>query len=115
MSLWVSVSNIADGEQVNAETINRPLNALTTRTAFLYDQLQNAIGTAFESVRLANVPLFSTDLPAVGDVVYLDSVSGTYKKAIASTDTLDVFVAAAASYSRYTWPARRSGPSPPGR
>ena len=99
MALWVSVHSLADNENLEQSVLNRPLNELTQRTNYLYEQLQNAIGVAFESLRLANVQLYTAEIPAVGDVVYLDAVTKTYRKALAGIDAVDQFVGSPSAYA----------------
>lgn len=102
MALWVAVHGLTDGQDVNADTFNRPLYELAERTNYLYGRLQTLVGAnPYESIRLYDVPLTTTgtQAPAVKDVVYLDNVTGTYVKAQASMDLLDEFIAANSAWA----------------
>jgi hypothetical protein len=100
MALWVAVHGIQDGEDIDFNTLNRPVFELTERTNYLYEQLQALTGVgAFESVRITNASVETSglDAPAVGDFVYLNEVTGLYTKAKADVAIDDLFAAANSS------------------
>lgn len=101
MALWIAVNGLVDGEQVTDSVINRPIFQLTERTNYLYGRIQAVIGTGlFESVRAIDIELETTGdfAPVVGDVVYLNPLTGKYEKAQADVGS-DVFTAALSSYA----------------
>jgi hypothetical protein len=86
MSLWAQVIGFADGEYIEESTLNRPIIQLRERTDFLYNRVQETLGTTnFEALRLVNVPLTIGTVaePSVKDIVYLDPATRTYSKAVA--------------------------------
>lgn len=90
MAHWVSVIGFSNGEYVNDTTFNRPIMALRERTDYLYKRLNDLSGDAsFESLRITNAALtLGTDVePEVKDFVYLNPVTKTYEKAVASVTT----------------------------
>lgn len=99
--MWVAVHGFADGIDVNAENLNKPVHELAERTSYLYGRLNEMTGTPFESVRLFQVPLVADGAlaPAVKDVVCLYQDLGAYGKAVASMDLIDEFAAAASAHA----------------
>jgi hypothetical protein len=99
--VFPSVVGLIDGQdEINADSLNRPINQLTRRTDFLRNQLDQLIGTgAFESVRLTDVDLDDTDTPAVNDFVYLNPDTNKYTKALADVlpSVFDAYAGATAS------------------
>lgn len=85
-TIYPAVTGYKNGadNKVEAEVLNKPINQLRQRTDYLYNQLAVLAGAnAFESVRIQNAPLDPDDTPVVGESVYLDPLSRTYKPAIA--------------------------------
>ena len=101
MALWVAVNGLQDGESVNNEVFNRPINNLTERTNYLYGRVKDLAGNGtYESVRLTQVTLDSgTYAPVVGDFVYVNEVSGVYAKALSAITSDSVVLAADSAYS----------------
>jgi hypothetical protein len=80
---WEDVINLINaGENVAASVTNRPTSQVARRTQYLYDRLQAL--AAGEALFVHDVALEEDAL--VGDVVYYDETSGTYKRALASLD-----------------------------
>ena len=97
---WVSVPALVDGQGVDAQTFNPPLFALAERTNYLYNRLQALVGQdPLDSVRVSGVALDTSiaGAPVVGNVVYLDPVTGAFTKAKATMAVLDAFVASDSS------------------
>lgn len=97
---WPSVHELSDGQDVSAETFNKPINELSERTTYLYDKLRtfnrnNPLATMI----MADAKLASVDSPVVGDFVYLDATTKEFKKAIATEDVFDSFTLAESSYT----------------
>ena len=65
MAIWTQVIGLRDGtDSVDAESLNKPLYQLKERTDYLYQQLQALLGSGtFESLRIPNVPLDTTNTP----------------------------------------------------
>ena len=98
-SNWPSVSPLVDGEDVRASTFNRPIRELVERTNYLHDKLDvfdryNPLA----AVTVRDVPLADDGVDA-GDIVFLDSRTKTYGKALATVDLLDSFSASGSSYA----------------
>jgi len=99
-SSWPAVHALSDGDPVDAETLNKPLQELTERTGYLYDKLR-----AFDRENpmallvILNAKLASTDTPGVGDIVYFDADTGSYAKAVASVSLFDQFSASNSAYA----------------
>lgn len=89
---------IIDGENVDAETTNRPLQDLASRTGYLYDALSEL--AAGERLRYREVPI-DEDV-SVGNPVYLDSADGLFKKALVDVSFNDDN-SSALSDSTYVW------------
>lgn len=79
---WPSVRGFVDGDNVNAEILNTPINQLVERTEYLLRELNNNDGTrvCLTGVELADP--FEEGSPSVGQVVY--RVPGSFTFAIAS-------------------------------
>ena len=91
---WPSVTALADGDDVNAATFNKPLSELADRTEYLKNELKvfNR-DDPLSAVVLTDAKLSGTGTPDVGDVVYLDADTRSYSKALATVDLLDQFSA----------------------
>lgn len=80
---WETLINaITAGEDVSAAVANRPTGQLARRTQYLFDRLQAL--SAGEALFAHDVSL--EEAAVVGDVVYYDEVTATYKRAIAALD-----------------------------
>ena len=80
---WETLINqIAAGEDVSAAVTNRPVGQIARRTQYLFDRLQAL--SAGEALFAHDVSL--EEGAVVGDVVYYDEVTATYKRALAALD-----------------------------
>jgi hypothetical protein len=80
---WQTLLNfIINGEAVSASVTNRPTRQLAERTQYLYERLQ--LLAAGEALFIHDVTVESGALP--GHAMYFDSVSGTYKRALAAVE-----------------------------
>lgn len=101
MSLWVAVHGFQN-EDLTADVLNRPIYELVERTNYLYGRINDmAALSPFESARFVDVTIATADAltPIVGDFVYLDADTKTFKKASASVAQDDVFSAANSAYA----------------
>ncbi len=98
MGSWKSVSELEDGQSVEAATFNKPLSQLADRTTFLKNEL-DSLGRSgqLSSVRV-QVELGDFDGTSVGDVVCIDPDTHKFVKALSSMSVFDVYTA---SYSTY--------------
>ena len=80
---WEQIINlIINGEAVDESVTNRPTSQLSARTQYLYDRLTaTAIG---EALYAHDVPV--EDDALVGDAMYYDDVTSTYKRALAAVE-----------------------------
>lgn len=97
---WPSVHELTDGQDVSAETFNKPITELSERTTYLYDKLRtfnrnNPLATMI----MTDVKLADVDSPKVGDFVYLDATTKEFKKALATEDVFDAFTLAESAYT----------------
>lgn len=89
MATWPAVLGVLDGEYLKEDVLNRPTRQLRERTDWLRLRIQDILGAGvYESLRLVDVPLSKTTgkTPEVKDFVYLNPVSKTFEKALASPD-----------------------------
>lgn len=77
---WAQIVNlIINGEAVNGQVTNRPLQQLSARTQYLYERLAaSALG---EALYVNDVPVEDDALP--GDAMYYDESELKYKRALA--------------------------------
>lgn len=99
MPIWNTVTQVSDGDRVEAATFNKPFTELADRTVYL----KNAIeafggGGQLSSIRFT-VRLSATDTPNVGDVVCLDPDTGVFVKALSSMSVFDPFMARSTAYA----------------
>ena len=88
---WPAINGYNDGECVEESVLNRPIQQLAARTEHLRAQLAALSG----GTTYVDVDLYAQDAPySVGDVVYRMADRGSYAKALARTEQLDVFYAA---------------------
>jgi len=80
---WQNLINfIINGEAVSDSVTNRPTRQLAARTQYLYEQLQ--LLAAGEALFIHGVPVEADAL--VGQPMYFDASSGTYKRALAAVE-----------------------------
>lgn len=91
MAIWRNVSKLSDGQGVNEETFNRPINELVDRTEWLRERL-GRLGDGLSAVTVT-VTLSREHTPSVGDVVCADPTTGEFGRAIASMDLYDAYTA----------------------
>jgi hypothetical protein len=89
-------------DELEEQDMNRPINALTQRTEWLKNRLEIVAGTRpFESVRLSDVGLSTTNVPIVNDFVYLEPDTGFLAPAIAEAIPSAIEAYASASNASY--------------
>jgi len=88
-SAWATVTQLTNGQPVNADTFNTPITELEKRDQFLYDRLVQ-LGLPKSSLILSGIQLANTDTPVIGDVVYV-SPEGVATRALAELDPNDLF------------------------
>lgn len=92
--IFPAVYEYQDGvsSPVEADYLNRPVRQLRQRTDYLYDKIQQLAGlNPFEAVLLQSVQVAAVTPPVPGDVVYLDPVSKSYKKAEATPEVFPIY------------------------
>lgn len=94
---WHSVRGLSDGQNVDAETLNRPIAELASRTDYLKNRL-DALG-GLDCITVRDVRLSETDTPDVGDIVFVDPETKLYSKAIASMSLYDAYTASERAYA----------------
>lgn len=95
MDTWVQVDKFEDGYSVNAETLNIPIDQLSSRTEYLKRKLASLKDDGFQSALvLSDVGLDASeaDKMSIGSVVYLDGEGGC-KLAQAKMHLYDNFTA----------------------
>lgn len=97
MATWNEVKGLKDGENVDAETFNRPIAELAARTDYLKNRL-DSLGDVYTNIQI-QARLTTEDEPAVGDVVCIDPDTKLYRKAIASMDLYDAFTASEKAFA----------------
>ena len=99
MGVWKDVLPIEDGQDVKASTFMPPIDALTQRTDYLLDMLNDLRGRGeFTSVRVP-ADLSREDTPSVGQVVCVDPATKSYRPALAGMELNDVFKASETAYA----------------
>ena len=97
MATWNSVNGVEDGEPVCAETFNRPIGELTSRTDYLKSILDDISG--IDSVKTTGARLKEGEKFAVGDIVCIDPETKLYTKAISSMSLYDAYTASEKAYA----------------
>ena len=97
MATWNSVNGVEDGEPVCAETFNRPIGELTSRTDYLKSILDAISG--IDSVKTTGARLKEGEKFAVGDIVCIDPETKLYTKAISSMSVYDAYTASEWAYA----------------
>lgn len=97
MATWSEVRGLEDGQYVDAETFNRPISELASRTDYLKNRL-DALGELYTNIQV-QVTLVADDTPAVGDIVCVDPDTKYFRKAIASMDLYDAFTASEKAFA----------------
>lgn len=95
MDTWVQVDKFQDGDSVNSETLNTPIDQLSSRTEYLKRKLASLKDDGFQSALvLSDVSLDASeaDKMSIGSVVYLDGEGGC-KLAQAKMHLYDNFTA----------------------
>ena len=82
--MYMSIPKISDTDPANAATFNKPLIAIEEALASLSGSAPSRAGNA---VILENMPLHSSVL--IGDAVYFDSLSGSFKPAVATVHKVE--------------------------
>ena len=100
--MWSQVKKFADGDNLDAETLNVPIGQLGERTAYLYARLKELWASGkMSSVILMDVKLSTEEgrVPVVGNAVYLDTASGRFAAAKATMSLYDDFTAAQSAFT----------------
>lgn len=99
MGSWKSVSELEDGQSVEAATFNKPLSQLADRTTFLKNEL-DSLGRSgqLSSVRV-QVELGDPDNTSVGDAVCIDPDTHKFVRALSSMSVFDVYTASPTTYA----------------
>lgn len=97
MATWSEVKGLEDGQYVDAETFNKPISQLASRTDYLKNRL-DALGEIYTNIQV-QVTLVADDTPAVGDIVCVDPDTKYFRKAIASMDLYDAFTASEKAFA----------------
>ena len=100
--MWSAVAKFRNGDSLDADTLNVPIDQLGERTAWLYARLKELMASGkMSSVILTDVAL-STDEgeePELGNVVYLDREHNRFALAKARMSLYDDFTAADAAFT----------------
>lgn len=99
MAVWQSVSELTDGQQVAADTFNRPIGELVSRTEYLKDLLNRLKLEKSRSVVTIEAVLVDKDTPNVGDMVCIEPSSGKFMKAVASMSLYDAYTASVKAFA----------------
>ena len=100
--MWSQVKKFADGDNLDAETLNVPIGQLGERTAYLYSRLKELWASGkMSSVILMDVKLSTEEgrVPVVGNAVYLDTASGRFAAAKATMSLYDDFTTAQSAFT----------------
>lgn len=95
MDTWLQVDKFKDGDSVNSETLNTPIDQLSSRTEYLKRKLASLKDDGFQSALvLSDVELDKSEAAkmTIGSVVYLDCEGGC-KLAQAKMHLYDNFTA----------------------
>lgn len=101
MNMWSEVDRFKDGDNVDAKTLNKPINQLASRTDYLKNNL-DTIGD--KSAVILTAVTVSTDAdyaPSVGQAVYFHSDGDVheFRKAKATMDLYDDFKASDSAFA----------------
>lgn len=99
MAVWQNVSELRDGQDVAAETFNKPIGELASRTDYLKAMLDRLMADDGRGSVVVQVKLVSDDTPSVGDIVCVDPKSGLYRKAVASMSLYDAYTASERAFA----------------
>lgn len=102
MNYWAQVDTFEDGNSVNADTLNKPISQLASRTDYLKRQLGTILDSGVQSsLVLPNVTLSNDQAfkPEIGNVVYCSSTHKEFRKAQATMSLCDDFTAADSAFS----------------
>lgn len=109
MAVWQSVSELKDGQGVNASTFNKPIGELASRTDWLKNKVNALAGQDYRSAIVVPGLLDEKDLPEVGDIVCVDPGTGKYRKAVAAMSLYDVYTASEKAFAVGMLTAKDSG------
>lgn len=106
MEMWTQVKKFADGESLDAKTLNVPIGQLGSRTDYLYERLTQLISSdKLSSVVLTGVVLSQAEgeYPEIGNAVYLhqrsDEEGLVASKAKATMSLYDDFTASESAFT----------------
>ena len=88
---WRPVRKFEDNNPVDANYLNRPIDDLVSRTAYLKGIVDDVLNAGEMSSVRFEAELSDTDMPSVGDVVYLDPSTKKFSKALATMSLFDAF------------------------
>ena len=100
--MWSQVKKFADGDNLDADTLNVPIGQLGERTAYLYARLKELVaGGKMSSVILTDAKLSTAEgcEPVVGNAVYLDNATGRFAAARATMSLYDDFSAEQSAFT----------------
>lgn len=97
MATWHNVLGVKDGEPVCAETFNRPIGELTSRTDYLKSVVDTISG--IDSVKSTDVRLKDGESFSVGDIVCIDPETKLYTKAVSTMSLYDAYTASEKAYA----------------
>ena len=99
MAIWQRVSGLKDGQEVAADTFNRPIGELVSRTEYLKELMERLNAADPRGTILVEASLSDTDTPVVGDVVCIDPTTRKYIKAVASMSLYDAYTASEKAFA----------------
>lgn len=101
-SSWSQVDVLEDGNSVNAETFNKPIGQLASRTDYLKRRLGSILENGVQSSLILPDVDISKDVeysPDVGNVVFYDNDNQEFRKAQAKMSLYDDFKAADSAFT----------------
>ena len=101
MDTWVQVDKFNDGDFVNADTLNTPIDQLASRTEYLKRRLGSIIDEGVQSALILNdvtLAADEADKMTIGSIVYLTEEDG-FKLAQAKMHLYDSYVADATAFT----------------
>lgn len=102
MEMWSQLKKYRDGENLNEENMNVPIEQLGDRTAYLFNRFKAFMDSGpLSAVVLTGVGLSTCEgyEPVAGNVVYLDRNTGLFAKAKARMSLYDDFKAANSAFT----------------
>lgn len=101
MDTWVQVDKFNDGDFVNADTLNTPIDQLASRTEYLKRRLGSIIDEGVQSALILNdvtLAADEADKMTIGSIVYMTEEDG-FKLAQAKMHLYDSYVADATAFT----------------